>query len=189
MQHSRIQICLRSIALVFAVVTPISAQQNYQVWREFVRDLRRDQVTEDRLRPLYVTKPVMHELLQTIRAKADWREWEVMPEVHRQEDMLYYILALTFDGKKKTFCFTFLTSQGTWYLQHFESILLRLDKLGSPPISAFPDAPEPQKQWMREEISVSEEVRLFNSLLQEKGRQAALDWFRDGLGYAVGAAT
>jgi hypothetical protein len=164
-------------------------QENYRMWHEFVGDLHRDQLSEDRLRPLYMSKTTMHQLLETMRAKADWREWEAVPEVHRQQDTVCYILPLTFDGKKKTFSFTFLTSQGVWYLQHFESILLRLDKLGSPPISVFPDAPESQKQWMREENAVSEQVRLFNWLLQEKGRQQALDWFRDGPGYAISATT
>lgn len=164
-------------------------RQEFATWREFVGDLRRDQLSEDLLRPLYTTKTIMHQLLETMRAKADWREFEAVPEVHRRQDTVCYILPLTFDGEKKMFSFTFLMSQGAWYLQHFESILLRLDKLGSPPISVFPDAPESQKQWMREENAVSEQVRLFNSLLQERGRQQALDWFRDGRGYAISATT
>jgi len=184
-----VPIRLTYIALSFAVVLPLSAQQDYQVWRDFVRDLRSDQLTEDHLRPLYVTRPVMQQFLQTMRATADWREWEATPEVQHRDDTVYYIVPLTLNGQKKTFSFTFVTSQGNWYLQHFESILLRLDKIGSPPISVFPDVEDSQKQWMREEIAVSEQVRLFNWLVQEKGRQAALDWFRDGRGYAISAAT
>jgi len=189
MRPLSVPICLTYIALSFAVVLPLAAQQDYQVWRDFVRDLRSDQLTEDHLRPLYVTMPVMQQFLQTMRAKADWREWETPPEVQHRDDTVYYILPLTFNGQKNTFCFTFVTSQGNWYLQHFESILLRLDKIGSPPISVFPDVEDSQKQWMREEIAVSEQIRLFNSLVQEKGRKAALDWFRDGLGYGVSAVT
>jgi len=177
------------MALSFAVVLPLSAQQDDQVWRDFVRNLRSGQLTEDHLRPRYVTKPVMQQFLQTMRLKADWREWEATPEVQRRDDTVYYILPLTFNGQKNTFCFTFVTRQGNWYLEHFESILLRLDKIGPPPVSVFPDAEDSQKQWMREEIAVSEQVRLFHWLVQEKGRQAALDWFRDGPGYAISAAT
>ena len=189
MRPMSVPIWLTYIALSFAVVLPLSAQQDYQVWRDFVRDLHGDRLTEDHLRPLYVTKPIMQQFLQTMRAKADWREWEATPEVQHRDDTVHYMLPLTFDGQKKTFCFTFVTSQGNWYLQHFESILLRLDKIGSPPISVFPDVEDSQKQWMREENAVSEQVRLFNWLVQEKGRQAALDWFQDGRGYAVSAAT
>ena len=189
MRPMSVPIWLTYIALSFAVVLPLSAQQDYQVWRDFVRDLHSDRLTEDHLRPLYVTKPIMQQFLQTMRAKADWREWEATPEVQHRDDTVYYILPLTFNDQKKTFCFTFVTSQGNWYLQHFESILLRLDKIASPPISVFPDVEDSQKQWMREENAVSEQVRLFNWLVQEKGRQAALDWFQDGRGYAVSAAT
>ena len=173
----------------FSLNAVLSPQQDYQVWQAFVHDLRSDQLTEDHLRPLYMTKPVMQQFLQTMRATANWREWEATPEVQHRDDTVYYILPLTFNGQKKTYCFTFVTSQGNWHLQHFESIVLRLDKIGSPPISVFPDAEDSQKQWMREEIAVSEQVRLFNWLVQEKGRQTALDWFRDGPGYAVSAVT
>jgi len=188
MQSRLPQFRLRSIALLLVASTQLTAQQNDQIWREFVRDLREDQVTEDHLRPLYTTKPLMQTLLETMRAEADWREWEVVPEVHQQENRIYYILPLSLGGRKSTFCFTFISTPGGWYLQHFESILLRLDQLGTPPISVFPDAAATQKHWMREEISASEQVRLFNWLMKEKGRQAALDWFRDGRGYALSAA-
>jgi len=177
------------IALSFFLVIPVSAQQDYQVWQDFVHDLRSDQLTENHLRPVYMTKPVMQQFLQTMRTRTDWREWEQSPEVLHRDDTVYYVLPLTFNGQRKTFCFTFVTSQGNWYLQHFESILLRLDRVGPPPISVFPDVEDSQKEWMREENAVTEQVRLFNWLVQEKGRQAALDWFRDGRGYAVSAAT
>jgi hypothetical protein len=189
MQPLRVPICLAVIALSLAVVSPLSGQQDYGVWRDFVRDLRSNQLTEGHLRPKYMTKPLMQQFLHTLRAGADWREWETTPEVQRRGNTVHYVLPLTFNGQKETFCFTFVTSQASWYLEHFESILLRLDKVGSPPISVFPDVAESQKQWMREEIAVSQQVRLFSWLLHEKGRQSALDWFRDGPGYAVSAVT
>ena len=189
MRRLPVPIWLTVIALSFAVVLPLSAQQDEQVWRDFVRELRGNQLAGDHLRPAYMTKPVMQQFLETMRAKADWREWETTPEVHRRGETVYYILPLTFDGRNQTFCFTFVTTREGWYLQHFESILLRLDELGPPPVSVFPDLEDTQKQWMREETAVSEQVRLFNWLVQEKGKQAALDWFRDGPGYAISAVT
>jgi hypothetical protein len=185
----RILNLLISAVLLCLIAIPAMAQEDNQVWREFVSELRHDQLKDDRLRPLYMAKPAMRQFLETIRTKADWREWETTPEVHHQPDTLCYVLPLTLDGSKQTFTFTFLVSQGAWYLQHFESILVRLDNLGAPPVSEFPDLPESQKQWMREENAVSGQVRLFHWLAQEKGRQAALDWLRDGPGYAVSAVT
>ena len=189
MRRLCITMLLAVIVVCFSLVAPVSAQQELQIWRAFVLDLRSNQLTEDHLHPLYISKPVMQQFLQTMRASADWSEWETTPEVQRRDSTVYYILPLSFNGQKETFCFTFLTSQGNWYLEHFESILLRLDKLGSPPVSVFPDLEDGQKQWIREENAVTEQIRLFNWLAQEKGRQAALDWFREGRGYAISAAT
>jgi len=55
------------------------------------------------------------------------------------------------------------------------------------PTTSFPDLSESKKVWVREEIRVSEMVRLYLWLVQEKGRNFALDWFLDGEGYALAA--
>jgi hypothetical protein len=102
---------------------------------------------------------------------------------------VHYLVPLTYEGSRQTFCFTFLTENGKWYFQHLESITIRLDKTGPPPVSKFPDIPEAQKAWMREEILVSEQVRLFGMLGKEKGREFAFDWFKDGVGYSIAART
>jgi hypothetical protein len=82
-----------------------------------------------------------------------------------------------------------LTEGGKWYFRHLESITVRLDKIGPPPVSTFPDIPEAQKAWMRDEILVHEQVQLFNMLAKEKGREFAFDWFKDGAGYFMAART
>ncbi|MEW5995751.1 MAG: hypothetical protein AB1744_15335, partial [Candidatus Zixiibacteriota bacterium] len=48
---------------------------------------------------------------------------------------------------------------------------------------------ENQKAWMREEIRVSSQVRLFNYLAETSGRDFAFDWFNDGPGYFLSART
>jgi hypothetical protein len=131
----------------------------------------------------------MIEFLSVMRAKAQWSEWEATPEVYRAGNKTHYVIPLTIDGKRKIYCFTFLNEGGTWYFQHFETILLRLDQIGSLPASKYPDLEESQKAWMREEIAVTEQVRLFNFLANEKGRQFAFDWFKDGAGYVLAAVT
>jgi hypothetical protein len=104
-------------------------------------------------------------------------------------NQVHYLIPLTIDGLRNTYCFTFLTEAGKWYFQHFESITVRLDKTGPPPVSTFPDIPEGQKAWMRDEILAHEQVRLFNMLAKEKGREFAFDWFKDGFGYFMEART
>ena len=91
-----------------------------------------------------------------MKDKATWEEFESTPEVHQVSNRVYYLIPLTFDGKKTTYCFTFVVEENKWYLQHVESIFIRLDKITHPSASIFPDLPEDQKSWMREEIRVSE---------------------------------
>jgi len=88
---------------------------------------------------------------------------------------VHYLIPLTNNGARQTYCFTFLTEAGKWYFEHLESITIRLDKIGPLPTSTFPDVPEAQKFWMREEILVSEQVRLFNMLAKDKGREFAFE--------------
>jgi len=67
--------------------------------------------------------------------------------------------------------------------------VLRLDRIGPPPVSSFPDLPEERKAWMRDEIQTSMDIARYVDLAREKGREAALSWFRDGAGYALAART
>jgi len=129
----------------------------------------------------------MPQVLETMRAKANWTEWQVSPEVHQVGDQVHFLLPLTFDGQCKTFCFSFLVEQDQWYWQHVESIVIRLDQLAPLPATEFPDLPEAQKAWMREELRASERVRLFRLLTEEKGRSFAFNWFKDGAGYVLAA--
>jgi len=91
--------------------------------------------------------------------------------------------------KRTTYCFTFIVEEYKWYLQHVESIIIRLDEIPPLPASKFPDLPEDQKAWIREEIGASEKVRLFNLLNREKGKDFAFSWFKDGAGYFLMAKT
>lgn len=166
------------------------------IWEEFVSLLSDGSLAAIRIRPhalLQDSLPgileTMQGYLETMRAKADWTEWQASPEVHRVGSQVHFLLPLTFDGQRNTFCFSFLVKEGQWYWQHVESIVIRLDQLAPLPATEFPDIPEAQKAWMREELRVAEQVRLFAWLVAEKGRGFAFDWFRDGPGYVLAART
>jgi hypothetical protein len=112
------------------------------------------------------------------------------PEIHRVGDQLHFLIPLTAEGGQKvTYCFTVVTEGPTWYFQHLETIFIRLDQIGRPPVSRFPDVSNGQKNWMREEIAMTERVSLFNLLAKEKGKPFAFQWFRDGEGYFIEART
>lgn len=120
-----------------------------------------------------------------MRAKADWREWHKTPRVFRSEDQAHVIIPLTFDGQSARYGFSFTREGQHWRFQHLEAITLPFDRLGELPLSDFPDLPEPDKARIREEIEVSQDVRLFTMLAALRDTTAALDWFNDGYGYAL----
>jgi hypothetical protein len=141
-----------------------------KVWDEFVMLLQRGALADDRIRPYHASmQESLSRHLQAICDKTDWREWQVSPETHQVGEQVHFLLPLNFDGQRKTFCFSFLVDEGQWYWQHVESIFIRLDRLGPLPAMSFPDLPERQKAWMREELRVTEQVRLFKYLSENKG--------------------
>jgi hypothetical protein len=187
----RLKLCSSAVTLVLCLICPATyAQEENEIWRQFVAQLKSGQFSADQIRPYdSIPKSTMFEFLSRMRQGAVWSEWETSPETHRVANQVHYLVPLTIDGARATYCFTFLTGAGKCYFQHLESITVRLDKTGPLPVSTFPDVSEAQKAWMREEFSVSEQVRLFNMLAKEKGRQFAFDWFKDGPGYFMEAHT
>ena len=178
------------LVLLLCLPSAASAQRDMDVWREFAGLLRTGPLPEERLRPyVEVGSQVLARALETIRQRTDWTEWDAIPQVFAVDDRRHFVLPLTFGGRTRDFVFTFQIEDGRWYLQHIESILIRLDRLDAPPTSRFPDLAEPDKAWIRAELEVTEQVRLFNFLAREGGRDAAFDWFRDGAGYALAART
>jgi hypothetical protein len=102
------------------------------------------------------------------------------PEAIRSENRLHFILPLG-ESDPVDFCFSFWIDGDRWRLQHVECIFVRMDRIGALPVSSFPDLSEEQKAWAREEIRVSEMVRLYTFLVAKRD-EFALDWFRDGEG-------
>jgi len=167
---------------------PSFVEDDLSLWRGFVAALKKGEIIPDRLRPYYeeLRSPLMG-YLKEMREKADWAEWEAEPEIHRVGDRVHFLTSLTFDGRKAEYCFTVLQEGSRWYFQHLEAINIRMDKVGALPASTFPDVPEETKAHIREETRWSREVRVFNFLAKEKGKDSAFDFFRDGNGYFLAA--
>lgn len=170
--------------------TVVAAQDDAAIRREFVASLRAGRVTADAIRPIdEVTRQTWVQFLQTMRAGATWEEWERQPEVHRVGPLVHFLLPLTFDGRTTDFCFTFVREQEGWFFRHAESIVIRLDRLASPPTSTFPDLADDTKAWMRQENYWSQMVNLFRTIEAGPGRKAAFDMFLDGRGYLLQATS
>lgn len=131
----------------------------------------------------------MLEFLSIMRRGAAWREWESRPDVFRVGPRVHFVIRLSENGVPNTYSFTFVLEEGRWFLEHFESIVVRLDRLGSPPVSVFPDLAEDKKAWMRQEKYWTMMAHVFRTLRQASGTEAAFGIFRDGPGYFVEAKT
>jgi hypothetical protein len=167
---------------------PADRQSDLSIWKEFVAALKKGEITPERLRPYYeeFRSPLMG-YLKEMREKAAWAEWEAEPEVHRVGDRVHFLIPLSFEGPSVTYVFSFLSEPAIWYFQHLEAITIRMDKIGALPTSTFPDVPEETKAHIREETRWSREVRVFNLLAKDQGKDFAFDFFKDGNGYFLAA--
>jgi len=168
-------------------------QADLELWRSFREVLQSGDMTDpERYRAVFpeLLEPMMG-FLDQIRTGVDWEQSTAEPEVLHVGDRVHYVVPLVLrDGDAtttSTFCFTLLLDGERWYFQHFEKIFIRLDEVGEPPISEFPDLADDRKAWMRDEWQTTKDVRLFSYLAREKGSDFAFNWFRDGRGYALGA--
>ncbi|HVP14148.1 MAG TPA: hypothetical protein VMS88_01315 [Terriglobales bacterium] len=165
------------------------------IWREFMKELRGGGMADTSRVRTYdpAQRAPLMAALEGMRGLLLWDSCTTAPEVFRVGDQVHFVAPLVFQQGgatgHATFCFTFLTRGERWYFQHLESIVLRLDRLGPPPVSSFPDLPEERKAWMRDELQTSLDIAHYVTLAREKGAEAARSWFVDGAGYALAART
>jgi hypothetical protein len=185
------------LALPLAAGRPAVEHDDLAIWKEFVGLLKANALTVDRIDPADPRSPDSRlALLGEFAGTADWKEWEAAPRAVRDGDLVSFIVTL---GESRSspweYVFCFKVKDGRWLYRFMEGIFIRLDQLGSLPAdgASFPDLPEERKSWMRQEIYWSEQVRLFNVLTREKGKDFAFRWAAEGIGngvgYQLGAAT
>lgn len=163
-----------------------SSARDLRVWREFSALLWADSLPEHRVAPLSEEFRVpLRGFLDSLRVGGNRAEWQRAPEQFRVGERLIFLARLTVRGHTATYSFSFVTGDSGWKFQHLEAIHIRLDTLGSLPVSRFPDLPDPDKAWIREEFEIARDVQWLQALVREKGWDTALTWFADGAGYAL----
>lgn len=157
------------------------------IWEDFLTEVQKAPLPQDRFRPYHESlREALPSVLENLRP-------HILASIHHQNDPKYFTsenqvhFIYTIGTGTPGFCFSFLIENDQWYLQHIESIYVRLDLTGSPPVSTFPDLPEDTKAWCRDEAQMTEIARLYRFLSDEKGKAFALNWFRDGERYFLGA--
>src|SRR5271157_313048 len=204
---------LLAIATTMIVAVSVAADQtgnlsgdlqtDLETWQSFREALRSGRMADpERYRTLRpeLRQPMMG-YIEELRKTAKWEDPGPTPEVFHVGNQVHYLVPLTLrsgDSTRastpgatttSTFCFTLVLEGGQRYFEHLESIFIRLDKIGEPPVSSFPDLPEEGKAWMRDEFQGTKDIQLFTYLSEEKGKEFALNWFEDGPGYAIQAQT
>jgi len=184
MKNPRLFIPFALLFPILMVSKSAYAQEEMRIWREFVSAVKKGEITAGMVCPLHpsLTEDMVR-WLHMIGEQATRAQLTADPEVSRVGNQINYIVPLG----ESTICFMLAVDGDRWYFRHMENIFIRLDKIDSLPASTFPDVSEERKAWAREETYWSERVRLFELLSKEKGRQAALDSFKDGAGYFLGA--
>lgn len=165
------------------------SDEDRRIWPEFAVLMKEGRIGEEHVRAAYVPNSTMLQFLGSMRAHASWPEWERQPEVYRVGNLVHFVTRLSENCVPNTYSFTFVSENGRWVLQHFEGIVLRLDRLGELPVTTFPDLGEDKKAWMRAENYWSQMVYLFRLMRAATGDEAAFKMFRDGAGYLVAART
>jgi len=144
---------------------PNDLQTDLQIWQSFREALRSGRMADpDRYRPLRpeLRQPLMG-FLDELRKTAKWEDGGPTPEVFHVGNQVHYVVPLTLQRgdstptstTTSTFCFTLVLEGDQWYFQHLESIFIRLDKIGDPPVSSFPDLPDERTRTLTTVASVA----------------------------------
>jgi len=178
--------------LVFTALA--AAQEPARVWNEFVAKLKAGTLTAAEIRSEYTTPAQQLTWLKQLKDAADtrksWGDWEAKPEIFTVGNHVQVLARVNEGAQYLTLCFTFLTDGQHWYYSHMENIFLRLDRIGAPPVSLFPDIAEETKSWMREETYWSTLIGgVYAPLVKEKGADYVFNMLKDGPGYFVSAKT
>jgi hypothetical protein len=162
----------------------LKCQSSEEVWDEFISLLKSGEITEENIRPVHVLlNDRWLPFLKNRTKNAIWEEWQNPEETFVVDNKIHYLIKVTEMGKEENYCLSFLIENGKWYFHHAETIWVRLDKIDDPPTSDFPDLPELQKHWQREEPRISSMIYLYKYLLENENKEFALNWFKDGNGY------
>jgi len=183
---------LASCLLAAGGSSPADVPDDLAIWKEFVSALKAGTLSADQIRPLYgVDKELLlkwlKDLMQATRDNDALSDWDA-PEIIPAGNLVHFVVKLRIGPEMTTErSLSFIKEGGRWYFGHMENIMIRLDKLPPPPISEFPALPEETMTWQRNEILWSDLVRIYLTTAEKNGRDFALNLFRTGAGYFVGA--
>jgi hypothetical protein len=153
-----------------------------QVWSEFIQKLRDGSFTEGDCKPIngicfgyFITRPDQEEFRKRILGSGP-------PTYEYGEDKLIFKLD---EGKKSVVRFDFVTEGSRWYLYFIDSLTIPIKAIDSLPFSEFPALEPWRESFGRTEDIISFKVKVYKRVAEDKGKEEALAWFKDGMSFRV----
>lgn len=111
--YALLLIFLFAIARNSAAQTRAGQQPDLETWRQFVSALQLGPLPAGRVRPYDPSfKAPIIAFLSVMRQKTNWDEWRATPGIYHVGHKTHFVIPLTLEGKKQTYCFTFLQEGG-----------------------------------------------------------------------------
>ncbi len=158
-----------------------------QIWQEFLNYVRLGKIPLEKCEPIDPSfREVLAGFVRSIQTNFLLEMEKTTPEVFLVENKVHFLLPLGEDHRNYTF--SFLSDGHDWKFHQVESIHLDFRPPLKLPQNTFPDLPADQKAWIIAEFQGTDQIRLFNFLADEKGKEFAYHWFQDGAGYVLAAS-
>jgi len=107
--------------------------------------------------------------------------FKILPEWHFFDGNICFLPNLRED--KDQTCIKFRKVGNRWIFVSATPLRIRLDEVAKPPTCIFPQLPDQQLRWIREEIETDFRIRVYKEIKTYKGADAAKEWFADGVDF------
>jgi len=151
-----------------------------QVWNEFRKKLRRDELTAEDCIPhssIDYSRFFEDEHTQSLKNFIDRQD---EPKIERGEEKLVFTLS---SGDGHEIRLDFVIREDRWYFYLIDGLTIPIKEIPNLPLTEFSSYPFENR--MRAEDVITKKVYLYLKLKEEIGKEEALSWFRNGEGYRL----
>jgi hypothetical protein len=152
-----------------------------QIWKEFIKKLQSDSLTEDD----FTSDNKSFLMYYLIGDNREFRRDKIIDAnvCFEMGETKHIVTANCDDGLYR---FDFISNGSGWELCFIECITIPIKSIDKVPFNNFPVMTE-HEIWVRAEKTISRIVYLYNKLKECFDREKALEWFLDGAGEFIAA--
>jgi hypothetical protein len=155
------------------------------VWKQFTEKLRSGEFGQDDCKSingfafgLFLTEPAHSAFRESIISAAaptwEWGENKLIVRIN--------------EGSPAEVRFDFVEDNGKWLLYMVDAVTIPIRAIHDLPFDEFPPFDPATEAFLRAENLISFQVHVYQRIAQEKGKEEALSWLRDGRGKRVAAS-